>query len=117
MWRDGEPTIQAAGGLYGRIYDKEIGRSDAAHRVVWRRVYGPIPRGSNGKPLEVDHLCNVMLCQRPDHLELVTKRENTRRRQMLSAAVVDHGSAGFGVDGLAVLGDDGRVGWDTEVAA
>jgi hypothetical protein len=37
--------------------------------------YGPIPLG-----MTVDHLCNVALCQRPDHLELVPKPENTRRR-------------------------------------
>jgi hypothetical protein len=47
--------MQAAGGLYRRIYDRAIGRSDAAHRVVWRRVYGLIPVGPNGLPLEVDH--------------------------------------------------------------
>jgi len=61
--------------VYGRLYDPAIGRSDYAHRVVWRRVYGPIPAG-----LTVDHVCRVTLCQRPDHLELVTKAENTRRR-------------------------------------
>ncbi len=61
--------------MYGRLYDPAIGRSDYAHRVVWRRVYGPIPAG-----LTVDHVCRVTLCQRPDHLELVTKAENTRRR-------------------------------------
>jgi HNH endonuclease/TraM recognition site of TraD and TraG len=75
VWRDGEPVIQAAGGLYGRIYDPAIKRSDAAHLVVWRRVYGPIPRG-----LEVDHVCNVTLCQRPDHLQLLTKGDNVKRR-------------------------------------
>jgi len=80
VWRDGEPTIKAAGGLYGRIYDPAIKRSDYAHRVVWRRCYGPIPIGPNGKPLEVDHLCEITLCQRPDHLDIVTRSENTRRR-------------------------------------
>ena len=35
---------------------------------------------------------------------------------MLSAAVIDHGSAGFRVDGVAALGDDGRVGWDRAVS-
>jgi hypothetical protein len=62
-------------GPYGRLYDAAIGRTDYTHRVVWRRCYGPIPRGQ-----DVDHLCGVALCQRPDHLELVTKPENTRRR-------------------------------------
>jgi hypothetical protein len=75
VWRDGEPTIQGAGGLYGRIYDPALKRSDAAHRVVWRRVYGPIPRG-----LEVDELCEITLCVRPDHLQLLTKSANVKRR-------------------------------------
>ena len=80
VWREGEPTIQAAGGLYGRIYDPAIKRSDAAHLVVWRRVYGPLPRGPDGEPLEVDHTCDVTLCQRPDHLRLLTKGDNVKRR-------------------------------------
>lgn len=72
IWREGEPTLKD--GLYGRIYDPKIKRSDAAHLVVWRRVYGPIPEG-----LTVDHLCWQTLCQRPDHFELVMRGENTRR--------------------------------------
>ncbi len=67
-------------GSYGRLYDAAVKRTGYAHRVVWRRVYGPIPNGRNGKPLEVDHLCEVTLCQRPDHLQLLTKRDNLRRR-------------------------------------
>jgi hypothetical protein len=60
---------------YGRLYDPVLKRTDYAHRVVWRRAYGAIPLG-----MTVDHVCNATLCQRPDHLELVTKAENTRRR-------------------------------------
>ena len=45
-----------------------------------RPRYGPIPLGANGKPLEVDHVCKVTLCQRPDHLQLLTKGDNVRRR-------------------------------------
>lgn len=67
--------VQIQGRPYGRLYDTELKRSDEAHRVVWRRVYGAIRDG-----LTVDHVCGVTLCQRPDHLELVTKAENTRRR-------------------------------------
>jgi hypothetical protein len=67
--------VQIQGRPYGRLYDPELKRSDEAHRVVWRRVFGAIP-----DRLTVDHVCRVTLCQRPDHLELVTKAENTRRR-------------------------------------
>ena len=78
VWRDGEPTIKSAGGVYGRLYDPELKRSDAAHLVVWRRCYPdrPIPQGWT-----IDHVCYVTLCQRPDHLQgPVTRAENTRRR-------------------------------------
>src|SRR5207302_11302275 len=51
------PTLNSAG-RYGWMYDQAIKRMDESHRVVWRRVYGTIPRGPNGKPLEVDHKCN-----------------------------------------------------------
>ena len=60
---------------YGRMYDATIKRTDYVHRIVWRRVYGPIPAA-----LDVDHVCNVTLCQRPDHLQLLTKRRNTQER-------------------------------------
>lgn len=76
VWRDGEahgPDAQT--GPYGRIYDPALKRTDYAHRWCERRVYGPIPVG-----LDVDHLCKVTLCQRPDHLQLLTKPDNTRRR-------------------------------------
>jgi hypothetical protein len=73
VWRDGLPT--SADGRYARLYDAAIGKTDYTHRVVWRRCYGPIPAG-----LDVDHICNVTLCQRPDHLQLLSKPENTRRR-------------------------------------
>jgi hypothetical protein len=48
--------------------------------VVYERVYGPIPAGPDGKLLEVDHLCGVTLCVRPDHLSLKTKRQNVQAR-------------------------------------
>jgi hypothetical protein len=67
-------------GPYGRMYDAALKDMDLVHRVVWRRVFGPIPLGPNGKPLEVDHKCNVALCQRPDYLQLLTKADNIKRR-------------------------------------
>lgn len=50
------------------------------HRVVYAREVGPIPEG-----FEVDHVCQVRRCVRPDHLEAVTGAENRRRQ---GAAVV-----------------------------
>lgn len=45
-----------------------------AHRYVYELVVGPIPEG-----LTIDHLCRNRGCVRPDHLEVVTRGENTRR--------------------------------------
>jgi HNH endonuclease len=66
-------------GPYGRAYDPALGRTDYVHLIVWRRCFPdePIPKGWT-----VDHMCEVGLCARPDHLDRkpVTRAENTRRR-------------------------------------
>jgi hypothetical protein len=49
------------------------------HRVVWELANGPVPRGDNGKALDLDHQCRNRLCCKPDHLEPVTRAENVRR--------------------------------------
>ena len=46
-----------------------------AHRAVYELARGPIAG------LQLDHLCKVLLCVRPEHLEPVTQRENLRRIQ------------------------------------
>lgn len=45
-----------------------------AHRVAWQLLVGPIAEGH-----ELDHLCRVTLCVRPDHLEPVDHRTNVLR--------------------------------------
>jgi HNH endonuclease len=72
-------TVSNAG-RYGWMWDPVLKRMDVVHRIVWRRVYGPIPNGPNGKPLEVDELGEISLCVRPDHLDLKTKRANVNKR-------------------------------------
>ncbi len=44
------------------------------HRVMYEHYKGPIPEG-----FDVDHLCRVRLCCNPDHLEAVTRTENSHR--------------------------------------
>lgn len=45
-----------------------------AHRVAWTFLVGPIP-----EEMTLDHLCRNKACVNPDHLEVVTAVENTRR--------------------------------------
>jgi HNH endonuclease len=59
-------------GGYGRVRD--AGRLRYAHVMAWEAVNGPVPAG-----LELDHLCRVPACIRPDHLEAVTRAVNVRR--------------------------------------
>ena len=49
-------------------------RTGYAHRYAYSILVGPVPDG-----LELDHLCRVRHCVRPDHLEPVTGFENKRR--------------------------------------
>lgn len=50
------------------------GKQRKPHRVAYEWTVGPIPEG-----LQLDHLCRVRHCVRPDHLEPVTCAENLRR--------------------------------------
>lgn len=57
---------------YGKVMVRK--RRVWAHRAMWEQTNGPIPEG-----LELDHLCRIPSCVRPDHLEAVTHQENMRR--------------------------------------
>lgn len=59
----------------------QYGGRGGAHREAYRHLIGQIPTG-----LQLDHLCRVILCVNPSHLEPVTRAENMRR----SAALRTH---------------------------
>lgn len=42
-----------------------------AHRAFWEAANGHIPKG-----LVIDHICRNRLCVNPDHMRVVTRREN-----------------------------------------
>ncbi len=46
----------------------------AIHRLSYQHFVGPIPEA-----LQIDHLCKNRNCWNPEHLEVVTLRENIRR--------------------------------------
>lgn len=57
---------------YGQVHAQR--RTQLAHRVVFELMLGPIPTG-----MVLDHLCRNRNCVRPDHLDPITRAENTRR--------------------------------------
>jgi hypothetical protein len=68
LWTGGTTSAgygQVRGGTGGQVY---------VHRVAYEIAKGPIPDG-----LVIDHLCFVVNCVNPDHLEAVTQAENARR--------------------------------------
>ena len=56
---------------YGRDKEPSTHKTRYAHRLVWETIVGPIPKG-----LVLDHVCRVRNCVNPDHLRVVTPREN-----------------------------------------
>lgn len=66
-------TRHSAG--YGKFDGRRL-----AHRVIYELEVGPIPSG-----MQIDHLCRNRLCVNPEHMEVVTQRENILRGTSPSA--------------------------------
>lgn len=69
----GPTSGNGRGGGYPRMCLN--GQTVAVHRVVFTHFCGYIP-GSK----QLDHTCRNRLCVNPAHLELVTHKENQKRR-------------------------------------
>lgn len=61
---------------YGKINFN--GRNGYAHRLSYLLFKGELPT-ENTRLLQIDHLCSRKGCVNPDHLELVSAKENCRR--------------------------------------
>lgn len=74
---------QAGGyGYTGAGWRKNKGQTCLAHRAVYILIKGPIPDG-----MVLDHLCRNKICVNPDHLEPVTRKENTYRCEYAPATI------------------------------
>jgi hypothetical protein len=69
----GPTSGDGRGGDYPRM--SLDGQTVAVHIVSWTNEHGFVP----GKK-QLDHLCRCRRCVNPDHLELVTHRQNQKRR-------------------------------------
>jgi hypothetical protein len=80
-----------------------------AHRFAYELLVGPIPENRG-----LDHLCRNRACVNPDHLEVVTQKENVLRGESIQAQRARqtrciHGHPLFG-DNLYVRPNGGRPG-------
>jgi len=65
-----EWTASTMQGGYGKMRDNDS-KYVGAHRISYELEHGPIPDG-----MHIDHICHNRLCVRPDHLRLVTRKQN-----------------------------------------
>lgn len=86
----GKPTSEG----YGKVSINN--KREYAHRVSYQLFKGKILAG-----FQIDHLCRNRMCINPEHLELVTSKENTLRGESLQAlnAEKTHCIRGHKLDG------------------
>lgn len=72
IWQ-GPTSGDGRGGGYARM--SLSGHTVAVHRVMFINEHGFVPLKK-----QIDHTCRNRLCCNPDHLEMVTHKENQKRR-------------------------------------
>jgi hypothetical protein len=73
LWQGGTSGTGRGGG-YGRV--KIDGGTVATHIAIFVCFFGIIPPKK-----QIDHLCKNRLCCNHEHLEMVTHKQNQRRRR------------------------------------
>ncbi|ANJ20783.1 endonuclease [Roseobacter phage RD-1410W1-01] len=71
-WQGGT-SGSGRGGGYGRM--SLDGGTVATHITMFINFFGAIPPKK-----QIDHKCNNRICCNPDHLEMVTHKQNQKRR-------------------------------------
>jgi len=74
IWQGTLMSLKSNKYPYGRFFINGV--TDYAHRISVKLSGREIPLG-----MHVDHLCRVHSCVNPDHLEVVTVKENVLRGQ------------------------------------
>lgn len=85
-------AVQSSG--YGSVTNKR-GGTMLVHRREWENANGAIPEG-----MTIDHLCRTKLCMNVEHMEVVTRGENSRRAAIKSHCLKGHPLSG---DNLSVI--------------
>lgn len=88
LWRNVTEDLAGCWIWTGRRYPNGYGvfslegQSTYSHRIMHMIFVGPIPKGQH-----TDHLCRVRECCNPQHLEVVTPRENVLRSPIAVASI------------------------------
>lgn len=80
---------------YGCVGSGRKGKSILTHRLVVLHRDGEI-----ADDLTVDHMCEVKRCVNPDHLQVVTRADNTRLRYTRWVQPIQMDGPSFDVDVL-----------------
>ena len=81
LWQRSTSGNERGGGYPRMSLD---GTTVAVHRVSWINQNGAIPPKK-----QLDHICRNRRCVNPEHLEMVTHKENCRRRDAAKSLLKD----------------------------
>ena len=77
-FRYGVPIVTSGG--YLQTYNKNTGKREMLHRVIWEALKGKIPKG-----LTIDHINGKRNDNRIENLQLLTLKANSQRQLKGSA--------------------------------